>query len=220
MLFEHIRLGVVSDSNAIPTWQFVRDIRSHADQIIARLKDRQHADLTVFDRPNSLSGQPAHTVAEQFALTSAGRFFEILEDDPSKYVLKDDGLSLALGLSLKNSVEAARRQKRNVLEALGEVLDPIAALDRTSYVLLAAILASVLEKAAAEVTAALIQSFVALQNLDQFLYAEFQALLKQDPWPFLAALENSTLTEGVTANQLGSSKLWKTDDKRRSVPKR
>ncbi|QQO23858.1 hypothetical protein JJB98_30270 [Bradyrhizobium diazoefficiens] len=201
LLFEHIRLGAISDSDKIPTWQFVRDIRMHADQIIARLKDHQQADLTVFDRPKALSGHPPHSVAEQFELTSAGRFFEILEDDPSKYALKEDGLSLALGLSLLTSARTALRQKKNVLEALGAVLDPITALDKTSDVLLAATLASILEEAPAEVTAALIQSFVALQNLDQTLYTEFQALLKQDPRPFLVALENSALVEGVTANQ-------------------
>jgi len=201
LLFEHIRLGAISDNSSIPTWQFVRDIRLHADQIITRLKDNQHADLTVFDRPNALSGHPPRTVVEQFALTSAGRFFEVLEDDHSKYALKEDGLSLALGLSLMSSAQAALRQKKNVLEALGEVLDPIAALDRTSAVLLAGILASVLENAATEVTAALIQSFVALQNLDQALYPEFQALLKEDPRPFLVAIENSTLAERITANQ-------------------
>lgn len=201
LLFEHIRLGAVSDNRSIPTWQFVRDIRAHADTIITRLKEQQQSDLTIFDRPNPLSGHPHHTVAEQFALTSAGHFFEVLEDEPSKYFLKEDGLSLALGLSLKSSAQTALRQKRNVLEALGEVLDPIAALDRTSDVLLAAILASVLEKGPNEVTAALIQSFVALQNIDQALYPEFQALLKQDSRPFLVALENSALSEGITSNQ-------------------
>lgn len=201
LLFEHIRLGAVSDDNRIPTWQFVRDICNHADQIIARLKDHQQADLTVFDRPNPLSGHPPHNVTQQFELTSAGRFFEVLEDDPSKYALKEEGLSLALGLSLLTSARTALRQKKNVLEALGEVLDPIAALDKTSDVLLAATLASLLEEAPVEVTAALIQSFVALQNLDQTLYTEFQALLKQDPRAFLVALENTALVEGVAANQ-------------------
>lgn len=201
LLFEHIRLGAVSDNNSIAPRQFVQDIRLHADQIIKRLSDHQEADLTVFDRPSPLTGHSPQTVAEQFGLISAGRFFEILEDDPSKYILKEDGLSLALGLSLVGSARTALRQGKNVLEALGNVLDPIAALDRTSDVLIAAIVASVLDEAPKEVTAALVQSFIALQNLDQTLYSEFQALLRQDPASFLAALENSALMEGVTANQ-------------------
>ncbi|MDD1532694.1 MULTISPECIES: hypothetical protein [unclassified Bradyrhizobium] len=201
LLFEHIRIGGESENSKIPPWQFVGDIRRHADQIIARLKDNQQADLTVFDRPNPLSGHPPQSVAQQFELTSAGRFFEVLEDDPSKYALKEEGLSLALGLSLLTSTRTALRQKKNVLEALGEVLDPIAALDKTSDVLLAAVLASILEGSPAEVTAPLIQCFVDLQNLDQTLYTEFRALLKQAPRAFLIALENSALIEGVTANQ-------------------
>ncbi|SFK19167.1 hypothetical protein [Bradyrhizobium sp. Gha] len=201
LLFEHIRLGAVSDSNSIAPRQFVQDIRLHADQIIKRLKDNQKADLTVFDRPSPFAGHSPQTVAEQFALISAGRFFEILADDPAKYILKEDGLSLALGLSLVSSARTALRQGKNVLEALGNVLDPIAALDRTSDVLIAAIVACVLDEAPKEVTAALVQCFIALQNLDQTLYPEFQALLRQDPVSFLAALENSALTERVTANQ-------------------
>jgi hypothetical protein len=201
LLFEHIRTGVVSDSTAISPTQFVVDIRAHADRIIARLQEHQDADLTVFNRPNILTaGQTNQTVADQFVVTSAGRFFEILEDDPGKYMLKDDGLSLALGLSLVNSARTALRQGHNVDEALSNILDPIAALDRTGDVLIGAILAAVLEKAPAEVIAPLVRSFIALQNLDASRYDEFQALLKYNPGPFLVALEDSALTENVSSN--------------------
>jgi hypothetical protein len=202
LLFEHIRQTVfVSDGIALSPNQFVVDVRAHADEIITRLRERQNADLTVFDRPNRLRpGQSNQTVIEQFAITSAGRFFEALEDDPGKYALKEEGLSLALGLSLVNSARTALRQEKNVDEALSNILDPIAALDRTSDVLIGAILAAVLEEARGEVIAALVRSFIALQNLDASRYVEFQALLKHNPAPFLAALEDAALTENVTSN--------------------
>jgi hypothetical protein len=201
LLFEHIRTGATTDSTAVSPKQFVTDIRAHADQIIARLKEHQDADLTVFNRPAPfMSSQSGQTVTEQFVLTSAGRFFEVLEDDPSKYVLKDEGLSLALGLSLVNTARTALRQGKNIDDALSNVLDPIVALDRTGDVLIGAILAAVLHEAPTRVTAALVRSFVALQNLDTSLYAEFQTLLKRNPIPFIAALEEATLTENVTSN--------------------
>ena len=201
LLFEHIRTDVVSDSNPVSPAQFVVDIRAHADNIIARLQEHQDGELTVFNRPNVLtSSQSNQTVADQFVITSAGRFFEILEDDPGKYKLKDDGLSLALGLSLVNSARIALRQGKNADEALSNILDPIAALDRTGDVLIGAILAAVLKKAPAEVIAPLERSFIALQNLDASRYDEFQALLKYDPGPFLVALEESALTEKVSSN--------------------
>jgi hypothetical protein len=201
LLFEHIRTGVVSDSIAVSPAQFVVDIRAHADRIIQRLQEHQDADLTVFNQPNILtSNQSNQTVADQFVITSAGRFFEVLEDDPGKYMLKDDGLSLALGLSLVNSARTALRQGKNVDEALSNILDPIAALDRTGDVLIGAILAAVLERAPAEVIAPLVRSFIALQNLDASRYDEFQALLKYNPAPFIVALEDSALTENVSSN--------------------
>lgn len=201
LLFEHIRTGVVSDSAAVSPKQFVVDIRNHADRIIERLQGNQNADLMVFNGPNTVtSSQSNQTIADQFVITSAGRFFENLEDDPGRYVLKEEGLPLALGLSLVNSARTALRQRRNVDEALSNILDPIAALDRTCDVLIGAILAAVLEKAPTGVTAPLVRSFIALQNLDESRYDEFQALLKHDPGSFLVALEDAALTENVSSN--------------------
>jgi hypothetical protein len=198
LLFEHIRTGTITDGSSVSPKQFVTDIRTHADEIIARLKENQAGDLMVFNRLGLFSS--GQTVTEQFVLTSAGRFFETLEDDPSKYVLKDEGLSLALGLSLVNTARTALRQGQNVNDALSKVLDPIAALDRTSDVLIGAILAAVLYQSPTQVIAALVRCFIALQNVDRALYAEFQALLKQNPVPFIDALEQAALTENVTSN--------------------
>src|SRR3984893_11354685 len=115
-------------------------------------------------------------------------------------MLKEDGLSLALGLSLVNSAKTALRQGKNVDEALSNILDPIAALDRTGDVLIGAILAAVLEKAPTAVIAPLVRSFITLQNLDASRYDEFKALLRYNPDPFLVALEDSALTENVSSN--------------------
>jgi len=198
LLFEHIRTGATTDGSSVTPKQFVSDIRTHADQIIARLKENKADDLTIFNRPGPFtSGQ---TVAEQFVLTSAGRFFETLEDDPSKYVLRDQGLSLALGLSLVNTARTAFRQGKDVEDALSNVLDPIAALDRTSDVLIGAVLAAVLEQSPSPVTTALVRCFIALQNIDGSFYAEFQALLKRNPTPFIDALEQAARTGNVTSN--------------------
>ena len=200
LLFEHIRTGIVTDGRILSAKQFVTDIRTHADQIIERLKNNEDVDLTIFNRPSPFATQSGQTIGDQFVLTSAGRFFEFLDEDPNKYALKDEGLALALGLSLVNTVRTALRQRKPVDDALTNVLDPIAALDRTSDILIGAILAAVLESAPAEVIEPLVRSFAALQNLDQSLYVEFQALLKPAPAPFVLALERAALAESVTSN--------------------
>ena len=90
----------------------------------------------------------------------------MLDENPNKYVLKDEGLPLALGLALVRTAREALRKQKSVDEALSNILDPIAALDKTSDILLGAILSAVLEGAHKEIVAPLVRSFVMLQNLD------------------------------------------------------
>lgn len=118
----------------------------HADVIVERLKQTQTADLTVFDRPRGIAASNSnHSLADQFVLTSERRFFEPLPDDPTRYTLKEDGLPLALGLSLVSTAKRARRNRLNIEDELSKILAPIAALDKTAEVLISALLAAVLE---------------------------------------------------------------------------
>ncbi len=201
LLFEHIRTGAASDSDPLPPHQFVRDMCDHADAIVERLKQTQTADLTVFDRPRGITAQSSHSLADQFVITSAGRFFEPLLDDPTRYTLKDDGLPLALGLSLVSIAKRAYRNQLNIESELSRLLDPIAALDKTADVLISALLAAVLgDDTPGEVVAALVTAFITLQNLDSGRYQEFRALARRAASPFLLALENSALADGVSLN--------------------
>ena len=202
LLFEHIRTGASPASDPLPPHQFVRNVCDHADAIVERLKQTQTADLTVFDRQGGIIAfQSNHSLAEQFVLTSAGRFFEPLPDDPTRYTLKEDGLPLALGLSLVSTAKRARRNRLNIEDELSKILDPIAALDKTSDVLISALLAAVLEgDTPDEVVAPFVKAFVGLQNLDAGRYREFRALARRAPSPFLLALENSALADSVSSN--------------------
>ena len=201
LLFEHIRTGASPASDPLPPHEFVREVCDHADIIVERLKQTQTTDLTVFDRPRGIAAQSNHSVADQFVVTSAGRFFEPLPDDPTRYTLKDDGLPLALGLSLVSTVKRAHRNQLNIEDELSKILDPIAALDKTTDVLISALLAAVLADGTPdEVVAPLVKAFIGLQNLDAGRYQEFRALARRAPSPFLLALENSALADSVSSN--------------------
>jgi hypothetical protein len=201
LLFEHIRTGSAAEGTTVSSKQFAADICTHAESIVQRLKQRQREGLNEFDMPKPVTaGRATQTISEQFVITSAGRFFEVLDENPNKYVLKDDGLPLALGLALVRTAREAFRRRKSVDEALSNILDPIAALDRTSDVLLGAILSGVLEGAPKEVVAPLVRSFVMLQNLDSVRYPEFRSLFGRDPGAFLAALEDCALTRDVASN--------------------
>jgi hypothetical protein len=189
LLFEHLRSndpGVAVSSPA----EFVHHVREHANVILRRLREQKGDDLTIFGASEA-----------EFDAVSAGRFFIPLESDPTLYRLTEDGLPLALGLSLLSAVQKAERNNADLDEELSRILDPVAALDKTSDVLLAAILAAVLDaRASDEVAAALIRAFVGLQNADDARYAEFRALARRRPVPFLMALELAALRQRLVPN--------------------
>jgi hypothetical protein len=201
LLFEHIRSGCAAEGTTVSSRHFAADICTHAESIVQRLRQQQSDGLNEFDMPAILTaGRSNQPISEQFVITSAGRFFEVLDENPNKYVLRDEGLPLALGLALAKTAREALRKQKSVDEALSNILDPIAALDRTSDILLGAILSAVLEEAPKEVVAPLVRSFVMLQNLDSARYPEFRSLFGRDPRAFLTALEDSALSRDIASN--------------------
>lgn len=200
LLFEHIRSGYAAEGAVSPK-QFSAEICIHAESIVQRLKQQRNEDPNEFDMPSLIAaGHQSQAMSAQFLITSAGRFFEVLDDNPNKYILKDEGLPLALGLALVRTVREALRKKKTIEEALSNILDPIAALDRTSDILLGAILSAVLEASPKEVVAPLVRSFVTLQNVNAAHYPEFRSLFSRAPAAFLTALEEAALTRDVASN--------------------
>ncbi|VVN98566.1 hypothetical protein [Pseudomonas fluorescens] len=200
LLFEHIRSGSAAEGTKVSVKQFTADICTHADNIVQRLK-QQSDDINEFDMPVLVkAGGTSQAISEQFVITSAGRFFKILEEDPNKYLLKDEGLPLALGLTLVRTARDAFRKKKSVEDALSNILEPIAALDRTSDILMGAILAAVLEESPLEIVSPLVRCFVMLQNIDSLRYPEFRSLFGRSPRAFIAALEDSSLSRDIVSN--------------------
>ncbi|KGW09357.1 hypothetical protein X882_562 [Burkholderia pseudomallei MSHR4303] len=202
LLFEHIRNGSAVEGNHVSPIKFVADICAHATSILQRVGQQQDDDeLSEFDLSTPVAGSEfGHAISRQFVVTSAGRFFDVVPENTNKYVLKDEGLPLALGLALVRTAREAQRKKRSIDEALSRILDPIVALDRTSDVLLGAILSAVLEQDSEEITAPLVRAFVSLQNVDAARYLEFRNLFGRQPHAFLIALELATLSPDVTSN--------------------
>ncbi|WP_179052717.1 hypothetical protein [Pseudomonas hunanensis] len=200
LLFEHIRNGAV-ESRSVSDTQFKADICAHAESIVQRLNDQQIVDINEFEmNASATTPRTQKIISEKFTIISAGRFFEVTEENPNKYILKDEGLPLALGLALVRTAREAYRKKRSVEDALSTILDPIAALDKTSNVLMGAILAAVLEELPSEITSLLVGSFAMLQNIDRTHYPEFRTLFSINPEAFLMALENSTISNDAVSN--------------------
>lgn len=184
LLFEHIRDG----SEASSASHFVRKLQKHAHEILSRLEEKRTDDLTLFE-----SDIPA--VAD-------GRFFTEVEGEPGCYQLNDHGLTLALGFSVLAHLRQAKRNLRNVDESLATLLEPIAALDSTFDVLLAALTVACVDEQQqdSQLISTLVKGFTSLQNPDQARFPEFTGLARSNPTGFLGALRWLALQGGRQPN--------------------
>ena len=187
LLFEHIRMGESDAPSPQPVHKTVRFIRDHAVEIVAQLQSALPEELTV-------SEADLHAAAE-------GRFFVPVEDDPGRYELTEEGMPLALAFLAIHRMRRCRRQRRDMIECLDEIVEPISALDRTSEVLVAAITVTCLDDRCDEdVTVALITSFADLQNLTKDYSHELTSLATFRGIAFVKAARGLCLRGGTQPN--------------------
>ena len=86
LLFEHMRMSERNAATLQTARDFALTLQSHADKILSRVKNKQLDDLRIFQG--------------EFTAVADGRFFHAVDGDPTRYSLKDDGLTLALGFSV------------------------------------------------------------------------------------------------------------------------
>jgi hypothetical protein len=184
LLFEHIRDGTGASSAS----DFAKTLQTHANEILDRLHKKRTDDLKLFD-----SDIPA--VAD-------GRFFMEVEGEPDVYELKDHGLTLALGFSVLAHLRQAKRNHRDPEESLATLLEPIAALDSTCDVLLAALTIACIDENQQDplLTSTLVKGFASLQNPDRARLPEFTGLARSNPPGFLDALRWLALQGGRQPN--------------------
>ena len=205
LLFEHIRIGA-HDGNADETpVQFSKRLAEHAQVIIDRVKLQQREDLFIFDRTE---GQYPYILSEDLLAVTAEHFFQPLSEDSSLYTIADDGLSLALGLSIIKALQKAERNGHDVADALDELVEPIAALDKTADAVLSGVMVSSIDKQySPTIRCALICRFLGLQNIDVDNYPAFVAVVRNaTDAAMLALFELSVMTLRYTANKEWLSK--------------
>lgn len=200
LLFEHIRAGVRDGNAAEPPDQFSKRLAQHAQAILERVKHQQREDQLIFDRAD---GQGGHTLSADLLAVTAEHFFQPLPEDHTLYTLADDGLSLALGLSIIKALQKAERNERDVADALDELIEPIAALDRTADAVFSGVMASSIdEQCSLAIRRALICGFLRLQNIDAQNYPAFVAIARNATDAAMWALfDLSTTTSRYAANK-------------------
>lgn len=190
LLFEHIRqLGNASERRPE---LFIRSLSDHAASILAG-NGGAKASL-VFDTVASHTS-PRTVYAELDAVVGE-RYFTALPDDPTRYVLTEDGLSMALGVAIVRSLADVARCEGDIYETLDRLLEPVAALDRMTEAMSAALLIVSIDVGPADaVRIALVRGYLRLQNVDERSYRGFAAAIRSMPVAGLEALK--VISQGV-----------------------
>ncbi len=181
LLFEHIRAAERDNADYETVQDFADRLTRHAQEVSNRVQSRQSEAPLIFE------GQ-LEAVAE-------GRFFASVDGPKNAYALRQEGLSLAFGFALVAQLLSAQRNNRDLSESITRTLEPIATLDDTPQVVLAALTAITLSKNwfKQDIYEALIGGFVFLQNPDAEHYPAFISLAKEQVGGFLNAAETLTL---------------------------
>lgn len=200
LLLEHIRASARDGTgNEVPS-HFIRRLSEHAQAILDRVKAQQREDRLIFGISEG-GGRQFQLSADLLAVT-AERFFHPVANDQTLYTLSDDGLDLALGLSVIKALQGAERNGKDVSEALGQILDPIAALDKTAEAVFAGLLAaSVDDQCSPEIKQALMCGYLRLQNIDAANYPAFAALARNSPDMAMQALLDLSASPRDTSNK-------------------
>ena len=186
LLFEHIRSSERTGAIDVPVDDFVRELRAHADELVRRQAEQQYDDLKLFSTLD---------LDKRLRAVAESRFFEAVKGEPDLYAIKDEGLPLALGLSIVANLRKEERNGQNPGTKLAIILEPVLALAETSAVILSALEVACLDSCSTTVSGALIQHFLSLQNLAEKRFPAFAALVKTAPEAFLVAGRAMALSE-------------------------
>lgn len=183
LLYEYVFAFGRENDDATTPQEHISSLSNYAGIVLGRLEADELDDLSVF------SDVDKRKIQSDLDAVSSERFFEPLPTSPELFKLKDEGLDLAIGISIIKKLKKAERNNRDVHETLNALLDPFSALDRTSDILLGGCVAAVLDDhCPTSIRASLIGSFLNIQNLNENSYQAFQGLVRAAPKAALMAL--------------------------------
>ena len=181
LLFEHIRAAERDNADHETSQDFADRLIRHAQQVLAKAQSPQRENPLIFE--------------DQTEAVAEGHFFEPIAGPKNAYKLRQEGLSLALGFALVDRLLHAQRNNKDLSESISITLEPIATLDDTTKVVLAALTAVTLNESwfNQDIYEALIGGFVFLQNPNPDHYPAFVSLAKERVAEFLNTAETLTL---------------------------
>lgn len=181
LVFEHVRKRAQDVSEQPLASEIAFKLQEHAQQVMLRIEDGEEDDLFVF--------RDIQAVAD-------GRFFVLVDGDPTRYSFTHDGFTLALGFLIIDRLNTASRNGRDLREELRSILEPIETLGDTADLMLAALTIAAVDTNLGpdEIVTALIEGFASLQNVNQAGFPAFAGLTKRRPRSFMDAAQELCLS--------------------------
>jgi len=187
LLFEHMRASERDAPTLQTVQEFALKLQKHAQEIIGRVESGVMDDLGVFN--------------EELNFVIDGRFFIPVEGEPSCYEIRDEGITLALGLAVISHLTKASRNKHDLDAELTKILEPISALDQTAKVVLAAItIICIDDNYLPGIGLSLLGALAELQNLDETDFISFSSLVEKRLNIFMQSANRLSLSGGNQQN--------------------
>ena len=188
LFFEHIRLSERDAPEPQPVHDFVRRLRTHAEEIISRISDVPRDDLIVFDNDN-------------YQAVVDGRFFHPVEGDATRYTLAEHGLTLALGFAVIDRLHGALRNRHDLDQVLEQLIEPIAAVDMTASVFVSALMTTCIDGTCSDdITTPLLRAIANLQNPSEDELNQLGHLARIRPILFTEAAYRLCISGGSRPN--------------------
>ena len=185
LLFEYMRKFTKDTSpikqNSNKSAFFAKELSRHAEVIIERLKTEQLDDLQLFEK--------------DIEFVADCRFFTQLGAEPTSYKLTEDGLTMAMSISLVEHLKFLKRNDKDINENLAIILEQIGAFDDMANIVLGALVISLSDSQIdQDVPFSLTEVFCRLFNVGSSLDEAFCSLAKTHTNFFLDTAEKLYLS--------------------------
>ena len=189
ILMEHLRASQRENFEDEPMHELTKRLSNHAKKVLEQARESKKFSSENFE--------------EESAAVIETRFFITLPGPGVTYVLRDEGLTLALGYALIDQLWQARHRNFDLREHIANLIDPIYAMDRTVDVVFAALMVCTPDpfRFDRSIFVALLDAFSELQNVNEKRFEEFVSIVRNQPAALMETLGSIVLAGTRRLNQ-------------------
>lgn len=187
LLFEHLRSSQRENFEQENLLDLTLRLSEHATEVL------EHAVS---------KGSMSHQFKNDSGAVIESRFFQSLPGPSSRYELREEGLTLALGYALVDQLWQTEYSGGSLSDRASRLIDPIHAMDRTADVLFAALTICAFDDVRFNdsIFETLLDSFSSLQNVNDQRFEEFFGIVREKPDLLFKVIRSICLEPGRRIN--------------------